>query len=87
MDENEANLNVAWSSIDGEGLVRVIPTESFRSGAAMVVELADIAQAQNHDPEVLLTNNKVVITLYSHDVQDVTERDHAFARAVDELIG
>ena len=87
MDENEANLNVAWSDIEGEGLVRVVPTDSFGTGAAFVAELARIAEAQNHDPDVLLTNDKVVITLYSHDENAVTERDRAFAAAVDELIG
>lgn len=87
MDENEVNLNVAWSDIEGEGLVRVVPTDSFATGVAFVAELAKIAEAQNHDPDVQLTNDKVVITLYSHDAQAVTERDHAFASAVDDLIG
>jgi len=87
VDENEAGLSVEWSQIEGEGLVRVVPTEDFKTGVLLVAELAQIAEAQNHDPEVLLTNDKVVITLYSHDVQDVTERDIKFARTVDELIG
>jgi len=87
MTDNESNLNVAWSDIDGEGLVRVVPVDSFRTGVELVAKLAEIAEAQNHDPDVQLSNDKVVITLYSHDVQDVTERDHAFAQAVDELIG
>lgn len=87
VDTNEAGLNVAWSQIEGEGLVRVVPTDSFGTGVAFVAELARIAESQNHDPEVQLTNDKVVITLYSHDVQDVTDRDITFARAVDELIG
>lgn len=87
MDENEVNLNVAWSDIEGEGLVRVVPTDSFGTGVALVAELAKIAEAQNHDPDVLLTNSKVVITLYSHDENGVTERDRTFAAAVDQLIG
>ena len=87
MDENETNLNVAWSDIEGEGLVRVVPTDSFATGVALVAELAKISEAQGHDPDVQLTNDKVVITLYSHDENAVTERDHRFAQAVDELIG
>lgn len=87
VDENEAGLSVEWSQIEGEGLVRVVPTDSFGTGVAFVAELARIAEAHNHDPEVLLAHDKVVITLYSHDVQDVTERDIEFARAVDALIG
>jgi 4a-hydroxytetrahydrobiopterin dehydratase len=81
------DLSVEWSNIDGEGLVRVVPTDSFRTGVQLVVKLAEIAEAQNHDPGVELTNDKVTITLVSHDVSDVTERDVAFARAVDELLG
>lgn len=87
MDENEINLNIAWSDIEGEGLVRVVPTDSFGTGVALVAELAKIAEAQTHDPDVLLTNSKVVITLYSHDENAVTDRDRAFAKAVDQLIG
>ena len=85
--EDIKDLHVEWSNIDGEGLVRVVPTDSFRAGVALVAQLAEIAAAQNHDPEVLLTNSKVIITLLSHDVSDVTERDITFARAVDQLLG
>lgn len=86
MDELPEDLNVAWSDIDGEGLVRVVPVESFSTGALFVARLAELAAQQSHDPDVLLTNSKVVITLFSHDVQDVTERDFTFARAVDALL-
>jgi len=80
-------LNVEWSNIDGEGLVRVVPTDSFRAGVELVAKLAEVAERQNHDPEVLLEHDKVTITLISHDVSDVTERDIEFAKAVDELLG
>lgn len=86
MNDLPDDLNVAWSNIDGEGLVRVVPTDSFRSGVAIVAKLAEIAEAQGHDPDVQLSNSKVVITLFSHDVQDITERDIMFARAVDALL-
>jgi len=85
--EDLKDLHVEWSNIDGEGLVRVVPTDSFRSGVVLVAKLAEIAETQKHDPDVLLTNKKVIITLFSHDVSDVTERDIAFARAVDQLLG
>jgi 4a-hydroxytetrahydrobiopterin dehydratase len=86
MDNLPEDLNVACSNIDGEGLVRVVPTDSFRTGVVLVAKLADLAEQQGHDPDVLLTNSKVVITLFSHDVQDVTERDITFARAIDSLL-
>jgi 4a-hydroxytetrahydrobiopterin dehydratase len=86
MDNLPEDLNVAWSNIDGEGLVRVVPTSSFREGVVLVTKLAELAEAQGHDPDVVLTNSKVVITLFSHDVQEITDRDIQFARAVDALL-
>jgi 4a-hydroxytetrahydrobiopterin dehydratase len=86
MDNLPEDLNVAWSNIDGEGLVRVVPTSSFREGVVLVTKLAELAEAQGHDPDVVLTNSKVVITLFSHDVQEITDRDIQFARAVDVLL-
>jgi len=86
MDNLPEDLNVAWSNIEGEGLVRVVPTDSFGTGALLIAKLAELAETQGHDPDVLLTNSKVVITLYSHDVEDVTDRDVEFARAVDALL-
>ncbi len=80
------DLNVEWSDIEGEGLIRVVPTDSFATGVLLVSKLAEIAEAQNHDPDVLITNKKVVITLFSHDVSAVTDRDRAYAAAVDELL-
>lgn len=79
-------LSVGWSNIDGEGLVRVVPTNSFRAGVELVAKLAELAEEQNHDPDVVLTSSKVIITLFSHDVSDVTERDIKFAKTVDELL-
>lgn len=80
------DLNVAWSKIEGEGLVRVVPTDSFHTGVVLLTHLAEIAEAQNHDPDVQLSHDKVIITLISHDVSDVTERDINFARAVDKIL-
>lgn len=86
MEINESNLNVAWSLIDGEGLIRVVPTSSFGEGVAIVARLAEIAEHQGHDPEVLLESDKVTVTLYSQDTQAVTQRDIQFAQAVDAFI-
>jgi pterin-4a-carbinolamine dehydratase len=86
MNKKLAKLNVAWSEIDGEGLIRVVPTDSFSTGVYLTTTLAALAEKQGHDPEVLITNSKVVITLISHDESAITERDYKFAAAVDGLL-
>jgi 4a-hydroxytetrahydrobiopterin dehydratase len=81
-----SSLHVDWSLVEGEGLVRVVPLDTFRQGMQLVVRITELADQHNHHPDVLLTSSKMVLTLISHDEQRVTERDIAFARALDELL-
>ncbi len=67
-------------------MIRVVHTGSFATGVSLVAKLAEIAEQQNHDPDVLITNKKVVITLFSHDESAVTGRDYEYAAAVDKIL-
>lgn len=44
-----------------------MPVESFQVGVLLTVQLAKIAEAKDHDPEVVIEHDKVTIRLISHD--------------------
>jgi 4a-hydroxytetrahydrobiopterin dehydratase len=79
-------LNVAWSSIPGQGLVRVFDTGSFSAGVELIVRLAKIAEAQDHNPDVRLTPEDVEVTLTTPSAGGVTEQDIQFAKIVDHQL-
>ena len=44
-----------------------------------------LAENKNHHPEIVLDYGKVIISLISHDVQKITERDLELATQIDKI--
>lgn len=62
--------------------------DGFSAGGRLVARIAEIADSQNHHPDVSLAYPGVVtVTTTSHDVEALTDRDLTLARAVDEASG
>lgn len=80
------DLNEEWSQLDGQGLVRVVPVDSFKTAVILTIRLAELAEQQGHDPDLAVSNQKVVISLTTHSESAVTDKDFAYAKAVDELL-
>ena len=73
------DLDIEWADIDSEGLVRVFPVDSFRSGFVLVAHIGQAAEVVEYFPEVVLTERKVTVTIPSHD----DGLDHRLAHAID----
>ena len=60
-------------------------TPDFGTGARLVADVADVADALNHHPDVSLGWGAVVFSLTSHDAGGVTERDLELARRISQV--
>ncbi|QGH68954.1 VOC family protein [Pseudactinotalea sp. HY158] len=63
-------------------LATVVHTGTMITGVEFVSRIMQVAEEHNHHPDVALSYPRVVVTLTSHDVGAVTERDVAMARAI-----
>ncbi len=77
-------LNVAWSNIPGEGLIRVFETKGFAEGLALVERIGGVAERLTHYPEVTLRSEEVVVTVIDTDAGGVTQADLDLAKALNE---
>lgn len=59
-------------------------TGDFATGLALVDRIGASAEEANHHPDLTLTYPEVGVTLSSHDVGGVTQRDLDLARTVQE---
>lgn len=70
-------------------LVRALHTRyrtgDFLTGLRMVSLIGEAAEAQRHHPDLDLRYGHLDVTLSSHDVGGVTERDVRLARTISEL--
>ncbi len=73
-----------WSEVDGQ-LVRELELGTFREAIAFVDRLADLAEAENHHPDIEIHYRKVTVRWWTHTAGGVTDRDHELAGKTNDL--
>lgn len=71
-----------WARAGG-AIARTYRFTDFRAALAFVNRVGELAERQNHHPDITIHYNEVVLTLWSHDAGGVTERDFRLAAAID----
>jgi 4a-hydroxytetrahydrobiopterin dehydratase len=83
-------LQAEWShwhfSAERGGLmVRELVFADFAQAFGFMAQIAIAAEKSNHHPEWRNVYNRVEITLTTHDVQGLSQRDLALAQAIDTV--
>jgi 4a-hydroxytetrahydrobiopterin dehydratase len=87
-DEISAGLaDLAWEH-HGDAIVRELKLDDFAAAIALVNRVADLAEAANHHPDILVHGwNRVRLTLSTHSEGGITGADLDLARAIDGVAG
>jgi 4a-hydroxytetrahydrobiopterin dehydratase len=73
-----------WAA-EGEALTRTFRFADFVHAIGFVEHLAEVAEEQEHHPDIDIRYNKVTLRLSSHDAGGVTMRDVNLAEAIQHL--
>ena len=75
-----------WSVEEGK-LTREVKVKNFRAALALVNALGELAEAENHHPDLLIHGwNRVRVELSTHTAHGLTENDFIMAAKFDRLI-
>ena len=74
-----------WPKDKSDRLYRVFEFKNYRQSFAFVTQVAMLAEKKNHHPEIILDYGKVTVSLISHDVNAITQRDIDLADQIDKL--
>lgn len=75
-----------WRHEQPAAITRDLRFEDFAAAVAFVNRVAEVAEAANHHPDILVHGYKRVrLTLSTHSEGGVTESDLALAGRIDEL--
>lgn len=85
MSDATQEAGPAWER-DGDRLRRVVTAASYPDAIALVVRLSHLFEAADHHADLALSWTELTIELTSHDAGGVTDRDHAMARRIDEVL-
>ena len=70
-----------WQLAEGK-LIRDFEFPDFLAAMTFVNQVADLAEAANHHPDIDIRYNKVRLALISHDAGGITTRDVRFATSI-----
>ena len=82
----EAGLQGSPWRREGDAIVRDLELADFAGAMAFVNAVAELAEAANHHPDILIHGwNKVRLTLSTHSADGLTQSDLDLARGIDGL--
>ena len=70
---------------EGDTIVKTFEHESFMPAVTFVNEVAELAEAANHHPDITINYRRVHLLLTTHDSGGLTERDFKLAKEIDAL--
>jgi 4a-hydroxytetrahydrobiopterin dehydratase len=73
-----------WPEVDG-ALERTFELPSFAEAIAFVNRLAELADAENHHPDMAISYRTVTVRWTTHSEGGVTERDRELAARTSDL--
>jgi 4a-hydroxytetrahydrobiopterin dehydratase len=78
-------LAPGWRVVNEHHLEREFKFPDFRQALAFTNQVGQLADSQNHHPDIYLAWGKVKVTLWTHKIDGLTESDFVFAAKVDGL--
>jgi 4a-hydroxytetrahydrobiopterin dehydratase len=73
-----------WPTVGG-ALERTFELESFPAAIAFVNRLADLAERENHHPDIAISYRRVTVRWVTHSAGGITDRDRVLALETDKL--
>tara|TARA_B100001248_G_C27263101_1_gene399383 strand:- start:12 stop:245 length:234 start_codon:yes stop_codon:yes gene_type:complete len=73
-----------WNEIN-KTITKTFEFNSYLDGIDFVNEVANLAEQENHHPDIEILYCKVTISLTTHDVGGLTDKDYKLAKLIDDL--
>ncbi len=85
LDALERELGGGWRVVDGHHLEKEYTFPDFVTALAFVNRVGDLAEAQNHHPDLLLSWGRATVRIWTHKIDGLTESDFVFAAKSEAL--
>lgn len=78
--------NLAGWTLDGGMIRKTYTFKNFVEAMAWVTQVAFLAEAHGHHPDIDIRYNRVTLALVTHDAgNQVTQKDLDLARAIEQI--
>ena len=80
-------LGSGWKAVKGHHLEKKYEFPDFRRALDFTNRVGGLAEEEGHHPDVYLAWGKVVLTIWTHKIDGLTESDFIFAAKADQQLG
>lgn len=77
-------LGSDWNCVDGHHLEKVYKVDGFGPAVTFANKVAEIADEQDHHPEICFTWGTIKVSIYTHKIDGLTPSDFYFAAKCEE---
>lgn len=74
-----------WNEVDN-ALERTFELPSFREALAFVNRVGELAEAENHHPDIAIHYREVTLRWWTHTAGGITDRDRELAEKTEALV-
>ena len=74
----------AWEVVSEHHLLKTFSFPDFRAALAFVNRAGEIAEAEGHHPDILLSWGKAEVKIWTHKIDGLTESDFILAAKIDQ---
>ena len=79
-------LDAGWEVVAGHHLRKEIRFKDFKEALDFVVRLGALAEEEGHHPDIHLAWGRVVVTIWTHKIDGLTESDFILAAKTERLL-
>jgi 4a-hydroxytetrahydrobiopterin dehydratase len=85
LKQMQRRLGGGWEVLDEQKLEKQFKFPDFRGALEFVNRVGQIAEEQNHHPDIYFTWGVARIQIWTHKIQGLTESDFILAAKISEL--
>ena len=80
-----SKLSEGWELVNNHHLEKEFKFDDFKGAMAFTVQVGKVAEKEGHHPDILLTWGRVKLTLLTHKIDGLTEKDFLLAAQLDKI--
>jgi len=84
LDALQNKLGNGWQIINQHHLEKEYIFADFRQALDFTVKVGEVAENQGHHPDIYLAWGKVILTIWTHKIDGLTESDFILAAKADQ---
>lgn len=85
LNELHSLLNKGWKIVGEHHLEREFLFKNFKEALAFTNKISEIAEQEDHHPDILLSYGKVNVKLWTHKIDGLSESDFIMAAKYDAM--